>query len=708
MYGLHKYPVVRLLVPFLAGIVTAVWFDNLPFKSFWVSVAFLFFLIFSVWVFRHLFRGTHRWLIGFCANLFLFTTAYQYTVLCRQNQWGQHFSKQPEYSFLIATVAEPIQEKEHSYKTVLNVQAVANGKKQSTATGRVIAYFAKDSLSKAPLLGSILCVCAKPKEVEAPKNPNMFNYKRYLAANNIYHQVYLQNGDWHLLQNPETFSIKRTANHLQQYFLKTLKNNGISGSEYAVVSALLLGYTDELDAETLRSYSAAGAVHILSVSGMHVGLVCFLLSFVLKFLDKNRRTRIVKVVTLILFIWFYAFLTGLSPSVMRAAAMFSFVSIGQLWSRKTELVNTLAVSALVLLLFNPFLLLNAGFELSYLAIVGIIFIYNWLYKLWKAPNRIVDWIWQLIAVSVAAQIATGPLAVYYFHQFPTCFLLTNLVAVPLSTLIIYLGVGLLFVSFIPFLGHFLGHILSYLLKGMNESIKFIESLPGSGIQNISWSAFETLVIYLALIFFFGWIFSKRKTFAFALLGSILCVVCSFTVRKIEHDQQSKIIFYSINKHSALELVSGNQSLFFADSLLLNDPKTIAFQTESEKIFLQIKKRFVSEFKIDSVTHDPFNNHFPFDHKNYFYQFENQRIVVLQKINTKTTSSKPLKVDYLVITRNLKFYPKELVQLFDAKLILIDASNSVSQCQKWQDALENLGCKYRNLRTEGALVCDLKK
>ena len=215
-------------------------------------------------------------------------------------------------------------------------------------------------------------------------------------------------------------------------------NNGVEGKQLKVASALLLGYRENLDKELVKSYASAGAMHVLAVSGLHVGILYLLLTRIFSFLKKVKKVKNGKFILTILivsFLWFYAIMTGLSASVMRATTMFSFIVIGnELLNRKTSIYNTLAVSAIILMIINPFIVYQVGFQLSYVAVVGIVYLQPKLNRLFYSRYKLVRGVWAITCVSLAAQIATFPLSLHYFHQFSTYFFISNLIVIPASSL----------------------------------------------------------------------------------------------------------------------------------------------------------------------------------------------------------------------------------------------------------------------------------
>ncbi|MFZ4708179.1 MAG: ComEC/Rec2 family competence protein, partial [Bacteroidales bacterium] len=551
------------------------------------------------------------------------------------------------------------------------------------AEGRILAYFAKDSINTPPAEGSIITFSADVQPISPPQNPGSFDYRKYMANNNVYHQVYLNNISWRLLEKPFGFSFYRTAHAVSKKFVAILGENGLKGQEFAVASALILGQNDMLDNETRQAYSGSGVTHILSVSGLHVGVIYIIINFLLGFMKKDGWQLYSKTVLILLTIWVYALLTGMSPPVMRSAAMFTFISFGNASKRYVHIINSLAVSALCLLLIDPLMISNIGFQLSYLAIVGIVFINKPIAGLFDPRNKIVKEIWGLIAVSLAAQIATAPLTLLYFHQFPAYFIPANLIAIPLSFLAIYAGVAVLATSFIPVISNFLGLLTNYLLFVLNYSVGFIEKLPYSVLKITAVTQKEMILLYLILISIQIFSFYKRRALFFAPLALLLLLSVSFTFNELARQRQQKIVFYCINKQSAIGFISGKEQILIADSVLLNDETAIKFQLDGTRTLLGLKT--TQNIALDTIVHS--NQNLPVNSKEFRSQgnnllFQNKRIVIIDSIPAIRGSCIKLKVDYLVLKNNPKLKIKNLLQLYQPECIIIDGSNSYYKTEKW--------------------------
>ena len=644
---------------------------------------------------------------GLLASLFLFVSGYNLVLLHQEILRPGHFSHNSLAGTFIATVQEPVQEKDHSFKTILEIKAIRKETGLVTAEGRVLTYLAKDSLHKPPAEGSLIVFAGNIQPISGPQNPGAFDYRKYMATHNVYHQVYLTPPKWKVLENPQGFSLLRTAHRVSDKFVSILAENGLKGREFAVAAALIMGQGDMLDNETLQAYSGTGVMHILSVSGLHVGVIFIIISFLLGFMKKKGWQLYLKTAIILFTIWVYALLTGMSPSVMRSAVMFTFISLGNASNRYVHIINSLAVSALVLLAFDPLMINNVGFQLSYIAILGIVFINKPIADLWSPKNRITEYIWGLIPVSIAAQVATAPLAMLYFHQFPAYFIPANLVAIPLSFLAIYSGVAVLATSFIPVVSNIFGLLTNYLLFALNYSVSFIEHLPHSVLPVTSIFTRETILIYLVITFVGLWLYYQRKSFAFVSLSLVLALTVCFSITEINRREQQKIIFYAAGKQSAIGFIHGTGQVLIADSMLISDSKAMKFQVDGARTLYGIHSLSVSA--IDTLSGKNLNS---FDTESPLYIlgknfiFHNKRIAIVDSLPKVQGNIKKLTVDYLWIRGNPRMRVADLQKLYKPQLVLLDGSNSYYNAEKWTTELQKAGIKAYNLRKSGAYVVSL--
>ena len=528
---LQSFPIIKLLGAFLSGIICWHISFNQALPAFFF-VAALFFLVLIAHIFyTRIFKNFERqWIFGLLLLGLFLTLGMQSAKIENSTPGENHFGKYANSnSAIVARVLEAPQEKANTFKLLLNPYCVWNNEEKHQTEGLCLAYIQKDSLSEKIKYGDIIVLRSEIQEVAPPGNPHQFNYKKYLETKHIFHQVYIPSEAWMALGKGETNWLFDMSYGLRNYFIEIFQQNGMSGDEFAVATALVLGYDDNLSYELSAKFSHAGAMHVLCVSGLHVGIIFLIISSLLKPLKRFRYGKFLNLLLVVLVIWFFAMITGLSSSVMRAATMFSFVALGNILKRKNNIYNTLALSAFLLLILNPNLIFALGFQLSYTAVIGIVAIQPHLYSYWKSKYWILDKAWAIVTVSIAAQIATLPISLLHFHQFPNYFILSNLIVIPAATAIVYLGVLVLVVSPVKILSVFFAKILSGTVFFLNKSVELIDSLPFSFAEGIVISNLQALLLF-ASIFTVYWCFRmKSKNLLFSvcpilrnLIPIILC------------------------------------------------------------------------------------------------------------------------------------------------------------------------------------------
>ena len=445
-----KIVFIRFLIPLIAGILLQ-WNLQLPVSYSWYLLgASLLFLFISF--FYSNYSRYRLAIINGIAITFIFLSLGSlgtwYKDTRHHADWFGKYYKPGD--FVKLTLEEPLVEKENSYKALATITAVKKNDKLFSTNGNVIVYFKKDSLPTLDY-GSQIVFSVPLQEIKNAGNPGGFDYKRYCLFHNITHQVYLKPDNFFVLEKKNENLLKEILFSIRKKVLSILSRYIHGEKERGLAEAILIGYKDDLDKNLVQSYTNTGVVHIIAISGLHLGLIYWLLVQILKPLKRKKIFRWLNAVIIIAGLWLFSLLAGGQPSVLRSAVMFTCIVLAQGFSRKTSIYNTLALSAFILLCIDPFWLWDVGFQLSYAAVLSIVIfmkpIYNWFY----IKNKALDFIWKINAVSIAAQLLTTPISIYHFHQFPGFFLLTNFVAVPLSGVIVLGEIFLCTISFLPFL-----------------------------------------------------------------------------------------------------------------------------------------------------------------------------------------------------------------------------------------------------------------
>jgi competence protein ComEC len=539
------------------------------------------------------------------------------------------------------------------------------------ASGKVLIYISKRSIDQIPwLYGDRLLIKGSPQELNPPANPNEFDFKRFLTFRNTYHQQFLQADQVKFIQSAQRKGFIYYSHRVRAWAANVIRENVPGEQEQAIAMALVLGVTEGIDTDLQNAYAASGAMHVLAVSGLHVGIIYGIILLLLRPLKSFAWSRWIIAFISILFLWSFAFVTGLSPSVLRAVTMFSFIALARPLGWRTNIYNTLAASAFVLLLYNPYLIMSVGFQLSYLAVMGIVYLQRPIYNLWEIDNRVGDWIWQITCVSIAAQISTFALSMLYFHQFPVYFLMSNLFVIPLSTLILIGGIMLLISSAWSAAAMLIGKILVGLIQLLNWLVFKTEDLPFSLVSGIYLTTFQCWLIILLLIFIAGMIQMR----SIQLLYAATAIALVFVVTQLAHFRnianRQQFVVYSVSGHSAMEWIDRGVSYFNADSVLQHDEERIRFHIRPNRL-----QHGVSE--VSAVI--PFANELK---GLKIYLWHNNKIVFAANKDLQLPQS--AEIDYLVVAQNSIPVPDRLEDI-PARKIILDGSNSRSYINKWKRA-----------------------
>ena len=678
---LQRTPFFRLLLPLILGIIV---YQYVDFQH-WGLYA-MFFLAIVLMVLPFVIRipkrqFQFRWLFGCGIFLFLFLLVYFLSDEREKENFFQRLNSKGIYRIELS--AAPL-EKAKSYLCKVDVVQYFDSTGWVTTRGKAILYLQKDSAASKLLFGDRLMLEAKFSPPERALNPDGFDYAAYLKRQGVGAVCYVPSGTWRMTDRDMAFSIQRQADICRNYLLNIYREFHIEGDEFAVLAALTLGYTDALQPDLRASYSATGAMHILSVSGMHVGVVYVVMAFLLSFLNKNQRQKVIKTIFISLFLWGYAFLSGLSPAVVRATLMFSFVAIATCFERKSQIYNTIFMSAFFMLLYNPNFLFDVGFQLSYSAVLSIIFFQPIIGKLYIANNKYSKAVWDLFSVSLAAQLGTMPFTLYYFQQFPNYFLLTNFVAIPLSTIVIYLAMALLMTSFVPYLSAVVAFLLKWSLWLLNFLIVWVQNLPYS-LSHISLDIRQTIVVFLAIFCFSAYFFYKKFSALVVGLSAVL-LACMFNLQTNYQTMTSKrMIVFAGQKNTHVNFIDRNRNyVFTTDSV------------EMERI----AKAFWQNQKLEKPH---------YIHQNEWFSdgvsgFEGSRILILSNdFLRKQTFSKPLKLDYLIIGRGLKPKIEQVLECLHPRKIIVDKTISDWYRQSIKKACQTRNIAFYSVAEEGAYV-----
>ncbi len=655
-------------------------------------------LILVKWLSMRIYFFSYRWVFGVVLSLLIVALGYRLTESTFRLQDKNHFSNiHPTPEVYWARIVDQPKEKKKTYNAVIEIIKVKSKSEVHFSIGKVMCYFSKIKSDYIPAYGDLIIFSKSPGLVEKPGNPGEFDYAGYLAHKRIYHDIFLGVNEFKLIeQNTGTF-IKSLAYHLSEktriHLKKYIPNDP---DTYTIAAAILTGH-DELSDDQRRMFSDSGIIHILSVSGLHVGVVFLMAEFLLSFISVKKNRFNFKPFLILIIIWFYALYTGLSVPVVRASLMFSLILIGKLLRLQKNNYNILAASAFILLIIDPGSLFNVGFQLSFAAVAGIMIFKNPITDLWSPQNPILKNIWDLISISFAAQIFITPLIIYYFHRFPVCFALANLVAVPLSGIIIYTGVAFLILSMIPFIGSILSWLLIAEIRLLNDFIKLIDMLPGSVVTDIHMGMFSTFVLFALLTFLALFITTVQKRYIWPTLISALILSGGYANRKIEIHNQHFIVFHKVKNHTLISFIREDNQTILTDSELADNISAVSFYLDGLVADAGIKNRVIKEIKL------PDENQSTTYQVPQFVVFNKKRIGLVQGACRLPDIGHALKVDYVLLCNNPSVSIDQINSHFPGAVIIIDNTCTFRRIEEYKTQSTSIGIKLYDLNHDGAFI-----
>jgi competence protein ComEC len=689
-------PFIRLLLPLIAGIMLQ-WYFQISIAVIVValisfSIAFLLFLLLPIAI-----RFKLIPLQGFIIQLVFIALGslltWQKDIRHDDNWYGNYYK---DSSYLVVRIDEPLVEKNKSLKADGYVEEIIEKGKVIPCKGKLLLYFSKDSIKNDLNYGDRIVINKKLQSIKNSGNPGAFNYERYAAFQGIFHNVYLKNKDWTVVNQKGAFAknnFKQFIFSARGYVLDVLRHTIHTGKdELGIAQALLIGYTNDLDKDLVQAYSNTGVVHIIAISGMHLALIYVLLVWLFAKIPLVNRSKLLQLVLILSCLWLFSLLTGASPSVLRAAVMFTCIAVGKNLKKQVSIYTSLAASAFILLCVNPYYLWAVGFQLSYLAVLGIVIFQKPIYNCFYIKNKWVDKAWQLTAVSTAAQLLTFPVCIYYFHQFPNLFLVSNIIAVPLSAIILYAAIALVSFSWVPYIGPYLGKLVGSLTWLMNKIILWINDLSFAVWDKIPATVLSTSLLYATAAAFSIWLIQKNKKYFLAGLVALLAFVMQNAFSKWQTAKQQKLIVYNVPQHQAIDFINGNSYRFVGDSILLEDGLLQNFHLKPGRIALQLRNH-------TNLLGDGFQ-------QNQFYYFQNKKILIVDKQISFAAPLLKIDMDLIIISKNPKLNITELLKVFNCKQVVFDASNPGWKINKWQQECRLLHVKYHSIPDEGAFIYNI--
>ncbi len=670
---IHEFPIVKITIFFIIGLLTGYYLEiDLTYSAIIQIVSILVFCI-SFYFSNKKFTQTNTF--G-ASTLFLFLSIGITTNILHDNRINKHHythlsSLHEKHNFVIL-VREKLKTTLKNQRCLAKIIKIDNKKN----SGKIILNIKKEEKNNDFVSGTKLYISGFLTPTQKPNNPNQFDYSTYLKHKNIYAQIYTTS-EKTKISNEVQKDIYHYIFKFREKIITKLKASGFNHEELSVLSALILGQQQDISPEIQKDYQFAGAVHILSVSGMHVGFIMLFISFLLKHLPNNKKSNFIRIIITLLSLWMFSLIAGLSPSVVRSAAMFSFVAIGSVINRQNNMFHTIIVSLLIILLIEPGFIFDIGFQLSYLALFFIIWLQPILKKLWTPKNKIITFFWDILTISIAAQIGTLPLSIYYFHQFPGLFFITNLVLVPTVFIIMILGSLLMLFSLIDFIPIYLLKTVEISVFIMNSFIKEIASIESFVLKNIPLTFTLLLASYLVITATI--LLCKKLNYARTLTLLVSCII--FQISLIEANWESKsqdnLIIFNSKKKSILSFKKGNELEIACDTTITED----SFERNTIQSYATANYSTIT--KTDLIKNC------------YFYK--NKKIIVIDK---EVISKFITKADVVIIRNSPKINLARLLQKAKPEIVIADASNYKSYVVLWKETCRSKNIPFHSTHEKG--------
>ena len=685
----RSIPSLRIVIGLIIGILFEYYY-SIPLKLVYIITALVILMLFFLLSTSLKFRFNTEWISGLSLSIICIGVgcfiAYNYNVM-NQPSWIDNNYKDNQK--ILLTLQEPLTEKDHFYKAVASVELIQNNNQRLKTSGNVLVYIRKDSTPSYMGYGSQIVTNATLTPITNAGNPGGFDYARYCLFQGITHQVFINADQYVFISNTIPSHIYFYLFKLRDNVLGSLKMFLPHQRAYGVAEALLIGYRNDLDREIVQAYSNTGVVHIIAISGLHLGMLYGSMVLFFNLFKRKRWTKFVKPIVILIVIWGFALIAGGVPSIMRSAFMFSFILISEIINKKTKIYNTLSLSALCMILTNPFCIWDVGFQLSYAAVLSII-MYSGKIKEWfYLKNKVLQYLWQLNAVTISAQIWTFPLIIYYFHQFPRLVFISNMIVVPLSCIILYAELFLLIIATISStIAVFAGKAVQISIEGMNWFIYRMSSMKFGIWEGLKVNPLQTILLFFLIYYIVMWLQDKSRTklmMALAIGNMVLLIRC-YDYISINRNQQ-KIMVYNIPKYSVIELMNGSSTISYTDTGIINGDFTNNFHLKPAHI--QNRAKIMIQPAIPNLI-----------------LVNNKRIVVMNKPFLQKHIGKPIPIDVLIISHNPHTSLSQLMKVFDCKQIVIDGSNNMWKTEQMIKENKTLLLPLITTQDKGAYIRSL--
>lgn len=675
---LHQAPFIRIGLPALLGIACYTLFpldaDWMLFISFFLFLGACLFVLpfafFRDWPIRY------NLVFGVLVSVSLFSFFYAYAHMRRPPQPVLPLEPMP----VKAILNEAPQEREKSYRCQARLLYCYTDSGIRQLNADVMLYFSKEIDCSPWAPDDTISAYLRLNRIAGPKNPGEFDMARFYAQKGMYYSAYVSPKHVFAHQSFRAWSFRNRMHRVRNYTASIADPYFSSETERGLAKALVLGNKSELDAETIKEFSVSGTSHVLAVSGLHVGIMWLVVERLLFFLNRRRGTRILKFVISVSLLWAYALLTGMSPSVLRAAIMFTFFATAGMLNRRYHSMNILFASGLFLLILDPQVLFLPGFQLSYLAVAGILLLYKPFRDAVYSSKKWLVKIWELTALTLAAQVATTPVSLFWFGQFPVWFAFANLPIVPLSGITLQSGIAAFALHWIPGLGDAVFWLFKWLVKLLGLLASFFASLPYSLVY-LQVSVLEVFYLY-GFFFLLGFYVLKRSPALFkAVLLALIGFVALQVYAEFQKEKTENLVVYALKNGVVMRYHHQDRVYEYRSAEV--DDKSYGFSVApSDRHFGVRTKQVVPAF-------------------NGFVQLGPYKIVHLQQTNRKFNPPAPLACDFVIVGKLSYLNFDRLQEQFRFRKLILSGGSSLKARNFWKKECVKRRIPFVDINETGA-------
>ncbi|MBD3864024.1 ComEC/Rec2 family competence protein [Olleya marilimosa] len=651
---LLQFSIIKFTICLIIGIILSKTLSISVFYSFLITVCFTALTVFLYFIFKK--KNNYLYIFGITCYLtfiaFGLFISNSNEDLNKINHFSNYSSRDTASTTITFRVRELLKPNAFSKRYYVDIIKLNN----NTVIGKALLNVKKDSLQTQLPIDAIYTTALPLVDVKKPLNPDQFSYKDYLEKQQVHYQLYADHINLLQLQN-KTHTLFGYAAKLRNHINSKLNPYQYTNDQLSIINALILGQRQNITKEVYDNYTNAGAIHILAVSGLHVGIILLILNLVFKPIERLKNGKFYKTLILVILLWTYALIAGGSASIIRATTMFSIVAIGINLKRPTNIYNTLAVSVFILLLIKPNFLFDVGFQLSYAAVIAIVSFQPIIEKLWTPKYKIVTLLWQTLTVTVSAQFGIIPISLYYFHQFPSLFWLSNLIVIPFLSIILGLGLLVITLALFGLPKTLLSDAFGMVINWMNSFFGWISSQEDFLIIDIPFTVAQVIVSYIFIFCLYALYHNKNYRWLQLTLISVLVLQLSYTIVQFNSKSNQFIVFHK-SRNTLLGKKHNNQLATFST---LKTAETNA-----------IIRSYAVKNALQTMPSKPIIN---------LYKLNNKHLLVVDSL--AVFNLKGITVDYVVLTQSPKLNLTRLIDSLKPKVIIADGNNYRSYVNRWE-------------------------